>query len=104
LIDATFGALPESRLIGGFENPTKMIHSKDVLLYFYENKTIVGELPGGLPGVEIVKTIIREKKKSGDPFTYAIGLTYYSIKLGYVGLGYYLLFILNPHELTGLPT
>jgi hypothetical protein len=41
------GALLGSRLIGGFENPTEMIHSKDVLLYFYENKTIVGDCPAG---------------------------------------------------------
>ena len=72
LIGATFGALLGSRLIGGLENPVEMFASKNILAYFYENKTIVGGLLGGLFGVELVKKIISERQKSGDLFTYPI--------------------------------
>src|ERR1035438_6740254 len=72
LIGATFGAVLGSRLVGGFENPLEMMHSKNILAYFYENKTIVGGLLGGLFGVEMIKKIIGEKQKSGDLFTFPI--------------------------------
>lgn len=89
LIGATFGALLGSRLIGGLENPPQMIHSKNILIYFYENKTIVGGLLGGLSGVEIVKKIIGEKNKSGDLFTYPIILGLMIGRIGCFSMGIY---------------
>lgn len=89
LIGATFGALLGSRLIGGLENPVDMLASKNILEYFYENKTIVGGLLGGLFGVEIVKKIIGEKQKSGDLFTYPIILGMMIGRIGCFSMGVY---------------
>ena len=89
LIGATFGALLGSRLIGGLENPIEMFASKNVLIYFYENKTIVGGLLGGLFGVELVKKIIGERQKSGDLFTYPIILGMMIGRIGCFSMGIY---------------
>jgi phosphatidylglycerol---prolipoprotein diacylglyceryl transferase len=89
LIGAIFGALLGSRLIGGLENPVEMIHSKNILIYFYENKTIVGGLLGGLCGVEIVKNVIGEKQKSGDLLTYPIILGLIIGRIGCFSMGVY---------------
>src|SRR5215831_20825667 len=48
IIGATFGAFFFSRVAGSLENPITLAHSKNVLLYLYANKTIVGGLLGGL--------------------------------------------------------
>ena len=89
LIGATFGALLGSRLIGGLENPVEMFASKNILAYFYENKTIVGGLLGGLFGVELVKKIIGERQKSGDLFTYPIILGMMIGRIGCFSMGIY---------------
>lgn len=89
LIGATFGALLGSRLIGGLENPIDMLASKNILEHFYENKTIVGGLLGGLFGVELVKKIIGEKQKSGDLFTYPIILGMMIGRIGCFSMGVY---------------
>lgn len=89
LIGATFGALLGSRLVGGFENPPDMLASKNVLAHFYENKTIVGGLLGGLFGVELIKKIIGEKQKSGDLFTYPIILGMIIGRIGCFSMGVY---------------
>lgn len=89
LIGATFGALLGSRLIGGLENLHDLISSKNMLVHFYENKTIVGGLLGGLLVVEIVKKIIGEKQKSGDLFTYPIILGMMIGRIGCFSMGVY---------------
>jgi len=89
LIGATFGALLGSRLIGGLENPPGMLASKNILAHFYENKTIVGGLLGGLFGVEVIKKIIGEKQKSGDLFTYPIILGMMIGRIGCFSMGVY---------------
>ena len=89
LIGATFGALLGSRLIGGFENPPDMLASENILAHFYENKTIVGGLLGGLFGVELIKKIIGEKQKSGDLFTYPIILGMIIGRIGCFSMGVY---------------
>ncbi|HEY5370538.1 MAG TPA: prolipoprotein diacylglyceryl transferase family protein [Hanamia sp.] len=89
LIGATFGALLGSRLIGGLENPPDMLASKNILAHFYENKTIVGGLLGGLFGVELVKKAIGEKQKSGDLFTYPIILGMMIGRIGCFSMGVY---------------
>jgi phosphatidylglycerol:prolipoprotein diacylglycerol transferase len=89
LIGAIFGALLGSRLIGGLENPGEMMQSKNIFRYFYENKTVVGGFLGGLFGVESVKYIIGEKRKSGDLFTYPIILGLIIGRIGCFSMGVY---------------
>lgn len=72
IIGATLGALIGSRLIGGLENPSVFFSGNMGPLYYYQSKTIVGGLLGGLAGVEILKYFIGEKKSSGDLFTYPL--------------------------------
>jgi phosphatidylglycerol---prolipoprotein diacylglyceryl transferase len=68
ILGAAVGALLGSRIMGFLENP--VIGSTGVsLLYFYNVKTIMGGLFGGLLGVEIMKWKIKEKQSSGDLFT-----------------------------------
>ncbi len=72
IIGAAFGAFLFSRLIGTLESPQAWIQSKNLVLYFYANKTVVGGLLGGLLGVEITKMILKERSSSGDLFTYPL--------------------------------
>jgi prolipoprotein diacylglyceryltransferase len=72
LIGAAFGAFFFSRLLGGLENPSLIRESKNALIYFYQNKTIVGGLLGGLLGVELIKKVIGEKHSSGDLFVFPL--------------------------------
>jgi phosphatidylglycerol---prolipoprotein diacylglyceryl transferase len=97
LIGAIFGAVAGSRLIGGLENIPQLIQSSNKLLYFYQNKTVVGGFLGGLWGVELTKKIIGEKKASGDLFTYPMIL---ALIIGRIGC-----FSMGIHEETyGIPT
>lgn len=89
LIGAIFGALLGSRLIGGLENPGEMMLAKNIFRHFYENKTVVGGFIGGLFGVELVKYIIGEKRKSGDLFTYPIILGLLIGRIGCFSMGVY---------------
>lgn len=97
VIGATLGAFIGSRLIGGLENPAELLRSKNVFIYFYTNKTIVGGLLGGLAGVEATKKIIKEKAASGDLFTYPIILALIIGRLGCYSMGVY-------EETYGLPS
>jgi phosphatidylglycerol:prolipoprotein diacylglycerol transferase len=89
LIGAIFGAVVGSRIVGGLENPPEMMRSGNILQYFYENKTVVGGFLGGLFGVEMVKHIIGEKKKSGDLFTYPMILGLMIGRIGCFSMGVY---------------
>lgn len=89
LIGAIFGSVLGSRLIGGLEDPTAMLQSENVLLHFYQNKTILGGLLGGLAGVELMKWKIGEKRSSGDLFTYPIILAMMIGRIGCFGMGVY---------------
>jgi phosphatidylglycerol---prolipoprotein diacylglyceryl transferase len=89
IIGAIFGALIGSRLIGGLENPTAVIQSENILLHFYSNKTVVGGFLGGLFGVELIKKIIREKRSSGDLFTYPMILALIIGRIGCFSMGIY---------------
>jgi prolipoprotein diacylglyceryltransferase len=97
IIGATLGAFIGSRLIGGFENPTSLFQTKNIVEYFYANKTIVGGLLGGLAGVEFVKKIIKERTASGDLFTYPILLALIVGRVGCFSMGVF-------EETYGLPT
>ena len=79
------------------ENPEELIQSKNIFLYFYSNKTILGGLLGGVFGVELIKKIIKEKKASGDLFTYPVIMALIIGRVGCFSMGIY-------EETYGLPT
>lgn len=89
LIGAIFGSLLGSRLIGGLENPEVLLNSNNKLIHFYENKTILGGLLGGLAGVELIKKFIGERRSSGDLFTYPLMLAMIIGRIGCFGMGVY---------------
>jgi len=86
-IGAMFGAFIGSRLLGGLEDPTQISKAENILLYFYQNKTVVGGLLGGLAGVEIMKKFIHEKKASGDLFVYPFLLALIIGRIGCFSMG-----------------
>ena len=89
LIAAIFGSFLGSRLVGGLENPKQLMNSGNMLLYFYENKTVLGGFLGGLFAVEGVKRIIAEKNASGDLFVYPIILALMIGRVGCFSMGVY---------------
>ncbi len=97
IIGAIFGAIIGSRLVGGFEDPKALFADKNPLIYLYQNKTVVGGFLGGLMGVELVKKIIKEKKSSGDLFTYPMLLALIIGRIGCFSMGIY-------EETYGVPT
>ena len=97
LIGAIFGAIIGSRLIGGLEDPPQIQMADNVLMYFYQNKTVLGGFLGGLFGVELIKKIIGEKKASGDLFVYPMILALIIGRIGCFSMGVY-------EETYGLPT
>src|SRR4051812_33520530 len=64
IIATIFGSLLGSRLVGGLENPVRLQLAVNKGLYFFQNKTILGGLLGGLLLVELVKKCIKEKHSS----------------------------------------
>ncbi len=89
IIGAIFGAIIGSRLIGGLENFPEMVSAPNKLLYFYQNKTVLGGFLGGLCGVELIKKIIKEKNSSGDLFTYPMILGLIIGRVGCFSMGVY---------------
>ncbi len=88
-IGVIFGAFIGSRLLGGLEDPPQIAKADNILYYFYQNKTVVGGLLGGLAGVEIIKKIIGEKKASGDLFVYPFLLALIIGRIGCFSMGIY---------------
>ncbi|GJM34646.1 MAG: hypothetical protein DHS20C18_36470 [Saprospiraceae bacterium] len=89
IIGATFGALLGSRLIGALEDPDLFFSGKAGWLYYYQSKTIVGGLLGGLWGVELAKKIIGERHSSGDLFTFPLMLGMIIGRIGCFSMGIY---------------
>jgi phosphatidylglycerol---prolipoprotein diacylglyceryl transferase len=89
LIGAIFGAIIGSRLVGGLENLPALLNAPNKLLYFYQNKTVLGGFLGGLFGVEAIKKMIGEKSSSGDLFTYPIILALIVGRVGCFSMGIY---------------
>ena len=89
LIGATSGALIGTRLIGALENPPELLHSANMLMYAYQQKTIVGGLLGGLFVVELTKLILKEKTSSGDLFVFPLILAMIIGRIGCFSMGVY---------------
>ncbi|GGX20474.1 prolipoprotein diacylglyceryl transferase family protein [Aquimarina muelleri] len=81
IIGAIFGAFFGSRIIGFLENPV-FSFTPEYIIQLLNVKTIMGGLFGGLLGVELAKKVIKEKKSSGDLFTFPIIL---GILIGRIG-------------------
>lgn len=97
IIGAIFGALLGSRLVGGLEDPVALQASQYPLLYFYQNKTVLGGFLFGVWGVELVKLLIGERKASGDLFVFPMLLALIIGRIGCFSMGIY-------EETYGLPT
>lgn len=97
LIGAIFGSLIGSRIVGGLEDVAQIRMADNVLMYFYNNKSIAGGLLGGLFGVELIKYFIGEKKKSGDLFVFPLILAMIIGRIGCFSMGVY-------EETYGIPT
>ena len=82
VIGAAFGALVGSRLLGALESPPDFFSGARGWLYYYQSKTVVGALLGGLFGVELTKKILKETQSSGDLFTFPLIL---GMMIGRVG-------------------
>ncbi len=81
ILGAVLGAFIGSRLMGFLESP-QPIQSAEMLITVLNGKTIMGGLFGGLIGVELMKKMIGEERRSGDLFTLPIIL---GIMIGRVG-------------------
>jgi len=89
IMAAALGALVGSRLIGGLEDPAQIDKADNLLFYFYQNKTVLGGLLGGLAGVEFTKKLIKEKNASGDLFVFPILLALIIGRIGCFSMGIY---------------
>lgn len=85
ILGGLLGGLFGARLIDmAYVAPTSLLERVGLISYFFfGGKTIVGALAGGIVGIELMKWIRKEKKKTvGDMFTYPIIL---GIMIGRVG-------------------
>ena len=97
IVGAIFGAIAGSRIIGSLERPYELLLTKNIWLYVYSNKTVLGGFLGGLFGVELIKKIVKEKNNSGDLFTYPMVLALIIGRIGCFSMGVY-------EETYGIPT
>jgi phosphatidylglycerol---prolipoprotein diacylglyceryl transferase len=81
ILGGVMGALIGSRLLAALERPELFFNPPSVL-YYYAHKTILGGIAGAILGVEIIKKIIGQKKRTGDAFTYPLIL---GIIIGRIG-------------------
>jgi phosphatidylglycerol:prolipoprotein diacylglycerol transferase len=89
LLGAILGSIIGSRLVGSLERPHELAMTKNLLLYIYGNKTVLGGFLGGLFGVELIKKAIGEKRASGDLFVYPMILALIIGRIGCFSMGVY---------------
>ncbi len=89
IIAAIFGALLGSPIIGALEDPLAWYNAENRLLYFYQNKTVLGGFLGGLVLVELVKKFVGERNASGDLFVYPLILALIIGRIGCFSMGIY---------------
>jgi prolipoprotein diacylglyceryltransferase len=87
LLGATAGALIGSRLLGALEDPALFFSGTGGWLYYYQSKTIIGGLLGGLIGVESIKKLVGEQQSSGDLFTFPLLLAMIIGRIGCLSSG-----------------
>ena len=88
-IGAAAGAFLGSRLLGALENPDWFFSGEKGWLYYYQSKTIIGGLLGGLFGVEAIKKWIGERQSSGDLFVFPLLLAMMIGRIGCFSMGVY---------------
>ncbi|MBX2873505.1 MAG: prolipoprotein diacylglyceryl transferase [Saprospiraceae bacterium] len=86
-LGAAAGALLGSRLLGALEDPYLFFHPAGNWLYYFQSKTIIGALLGGLIGVELAKKIVGETRSSGDLFAFPLMLGMMIGRLGCFSMG-----------------
>ena len=89
IVAATFGALLGSRLLGGLENPGLFWAGGGTAgwRYYWQSKTILGGLLGGLWAVEGVKRLLGVRQRSGDLFVYPLLLAMCIGRIGCLLMG-----------------
>lgn len=86
-LGAAAGAFLGSRLLGALEDPHLFFHPQGNWLYYFQSKTIIGALLGGLAGVEIAKKMVGETRSSGDLFTFPLILGMILGRMGCFSMG-----------------
>lgn len=86
-LGAAAGAFLGSRLLGALEDPHLFFHPQGNWLYYFQSKTIIGALLGGLAGVEIAKKMVGETRSSGDLFTFPLILGMILGRIGCFSMG-----------------
>lgn len=89
IIGAAFGAFIGSRLLGALERPDLFFGGQVGGLYYFQNKTIIGGLLGGVMGVEGIKKIVGERHSSGDLFTFPLIFALIIGRIGCFSMGIY---------------
>lgn len=97
IMAAALGSVIGARIVGSMENIPEWMASAHKLQYWYNNKTLVGGLLGGLFSVELVKKAIGEHSRTGDVFVYPLLLGMIIGRIGCFSAGVY-------EETYGLPT
>jgi phosphatidylglycerol---prolipoprotein diacylglyceryl transferase len=82
ILGAAIGALLGSRLLAALENHALFFNPPNIFYYYLSGKTVIGGVVGGIVGVEIMKKIIGEKKRTGDLFVFPLML---AIIIGRIG-------------------
>lgn len=86
-LGAAVGALVGSRFLGALEVPQMFLHPQGNWLYYFQSKTIIGALLGGLAGVELAKKMIGEQQSSGGLFTFPLILGIIIGRIGCFSMG-----------------
>jgi phosphatidylglycerol:prolipoprotein diacylglycerol transferase len=89
LIAATLGAVVGSRLLGSLESPELFFSGggKYGPIYYFQAKTVVGGLLGGLFTIEATKKWLGIRHRSGDVYAFPLMLAMFIGRIGCFGMG-----------------